>query len=205
MTRKEPGFEKGQNDHENSGSPDVSTLSSDELKDMIAQLATMRAAGEITGEEFKAAKAKVLGAGAAAPSSKKPNSGKTPSGQNTKGNVGAFVIVCLAILFGLAFCQQSPEDKASAAAKEAAERQQGFHCLSKWDGANRDFVTAVTNSLREPSSFEHIETLISPLREGKHAVFMKYRARNGFGGMSVEDAAATIDPNTCKVIQWANM
>lgn len=80
-------------------------------------------------------------------------------------------------------------------------RRQGLHCLSPWDGTNASLVDAVKETLRSPASFERIETLVSPVNnEGLHRVVMKYRAQNGFGGMSVERAEALISHDTCKVV-----
>lgn len=70
---------------------------------------------------------------------------------------------------------------------EAPNRQAGFHCLSKWDGSSFAVVNYVKDHMRDPSSFEHIETKITPRRsDDTHIVLMSYRGRNGFGGMAVE-------------------
>jgi hypothetical protein len=47
-------------------------------------------------------------------------------------------------------------------------------------------------------SFQHIETDIQPEVNGKHSITMEYRARNGFGGMEVEEAEGTVDHETCE-------
>jgi hypothetical protein len=88
---------------------------------------------------------------------------------------------------------------AKAAEEKADERRKGFHCLSAWSGHSEGLVDAVKAQLREPESFEAIKTLIAPVDNGSHAVLMTYRARNGFGGMNVAEAAATIDTETCAV------
>ncbi|GMM92246.1 hypothetical protein [Qipengyuania sp. MTN3-11] len=86
-----------------------------------------------------------------------------------------------------------------ANAKAAAEdRKAGFHCLSGWDGSNRDFVRQVIISIRNPDSFEHVETSIYPNDDGEHGAWMTFRAENGFGGMNVERLYARIDHQTCE-------
>ena len=56
---------------------------------------------------------------------------------------------------------------------------------------------AVKERLRNPDSFEHIETVILPIDVNRrHLVAMKYRAENGFGGMNVEEAVGIIDNGT---------
>lgn len=93
---------------------------------------------------------------------------------------------------------RTPEQKAKAAAED---RQKGFHCLSSWDGSHRVVVKYVEERLRDPDSFEHIETRITPVNEnGEHMLIMKYRAKNGFGGMSVGAAMATIENSDCSAV-----
>lgn len=87
------------------------------------------------------------------------------------------------------------EAKAQA---EAEERRQGFHCLSPWDGAHSAFKQFVQSQMRNPKSFEHIETRITPVNpNGEHTAIMKYRAENGFGGMNIGFAKATVSNATC--------
>jgi hypothetical protein len=50
----------------------------------------------------------------------------------------------------------------------------------------------VKDRLRDPSSFEHIDTVISPVDDGDHKVVMTYRANNGFGGKTAERAEARV-------------
>ena len=88
---------------------------------------------------------------------------------------------------------------AQAADTDAAvERQKGFHCLSAWDGSNRSTVDQVKAALRDPDSFEHIETSIYGNDAGEHGLWMDYRAKNGFGGMNVERIYARVDHVSCE-------
>jgi hypothetical protein len=100
-------------------------------------------------------------------------------------------------------------DKQKVEAEEAEKlavvektSRKGFNCLSGWDGSHRALVNTVEQQLRNPSSFEHIETSITPVDEkGQHRVMMKYRAENGFGGMNVEAVSAVIDHDSCDLLQ----
>jgi hypothetical protein len=92
----------------------------------------------------------------------------------------------------------SEKQKAADAAANAENDRKGFNCLSSWDGSNASLVKQIKEQLRDPDSFEHDETRITPENNGKHTVFMKYRARNGFGGMNVARAVAEVDHNTCE-------
>lgn len=93
--------------------------------------------------------------------------------------------------------EQKAADKQAKIDAEAAEKEKGFHCLSSWDGSNRSTETQVKAMMRNPDSFEHIETKIAPVKDGKHVLLMQYRAQNGFGGMNVATAVANLDNATC--------
>lgn len=93
--------------------------------------------------------------------------------------------------------EQIKAEAAQAEAQAEEERRRGSHCLSGWDGSNRSLVEQVKDQLREPDSFEQIETRITPEVNGKHTIMMEYRARNGFGGMNVATAFGTVDHVTC--------
>lgn len=105
-------------------------------------------------------------------------------------SVGAFVLF-------LVLAAGSGDDKTSA--EKAQDRQKGFHCLSAWDGSHSEVVRRVKTRLRDPDSFEHIETRITPNQNGEHKLMMQYRARNGFGGMTVGTAVATVANSDCSV------
>jgi hypothetical protein len=118
-------------------------------------------------------------------------------------SLGCSAIFIFGAFYGLHQCTRSepPTDAEITALAEAtaAKRQKGFHCLSGWDGSNSSMVRQVQASLRDPDSFEHIDTLITPVNteSGKHGLTMTYRARNGFGGMNVGRAIAEVDPDSC--------
>ena len=49
-------------------------------------------------------------------------------------------------------------ETAANAAAEAEKQRSGFHCLSTWDGSHRSVKKYTQEQMREPDSFEHIET-----------------------------------------------
>lgn len=75
-----------------------------------------------------------------------------------------------------------------------------FTCLSSWDGSHREFKLYVRNRMRNPSSFEHVLTAISPPVDGRQTLYMEFRAENGFGGMTSGLAQADIFHNTCNLV-----
>lgn len=89
-------------------------------------------------------------------------------------------------------------ERSLAAAAKGYERRKGFHCLSGWDGSHSGFKRQVKLMMRNPSSFEHISTRVTPTNdEGVHTVLMEYRAENGFGGMTVGAAVGEFSNASC--------
>jgi hypothetical protein len=86
---------------------------------------------------------------------------------------------------------------AKQSAEEAEEKRKGFHCLSGWDGSHRAIVKATKKQLKDPKSFEHIATRVTAVKDFKHMLYMDYRAKNGFGGMSVGTVIATYSNALC--------
>ena len=65
------------------------------------------------------------------------------------------------------------------------------------------FVREVEGSLRDPESFEHIQSFATTVdHDGMQRVRMKFRARNGFGSVNIEMAEAVVQNAECKVISW---
>ena len=109
------------------------------------------------------------------------------------------------LIFLLSWCTSGPSPPTEAEIQEQAAAAQearlyGVQCLSGWDGSNSDVVDAVKASLRDPSSFKHVETRTTPIdANGKHVLMMKFRATNGFGGPTIGMARAILDGNSCRV------
>ena len=64
--------------------------------------------------------------------------------------------------------------------------------FSPWDGAHRTVENAIEQRLKDPDSYEHIETRY---RDDGNTLFVvtRYRAKNSFGGYVVNRATATVD------------
>jgi hypothetical protein len=78
-------------------------------------------------------------------------------------------------------------------------RDPRFACLSSWDGSHRGLTDHVRGRLRNPDSFEHVETRVGQIENGRQTVYMEYRAQNGFGGMNVEAAMGVIRHPSCSI------
>ena len=87
---------------------------------------------------------------------------------------------------GLDFCGPSFESiRLKKELKAAEERKAKIESqFSVWDGAHHSLENLVEMNLRDPNSYDHIST--NYFEMGDHLVVnMKYRARNGFGGMAI--------------------
>ena len=95
---------------------------------------------------------------------------------------------------------ENPKPPNIPATREAAEeRQKGFHCLSAWDGNHDGLEDLIKAKLKDPDSMETIETKMTPVdANGNHNIILKYRARNSFGGMVVEQALGIVNNDTCE-------
>jgi hypothetical protein len=71
--------------------------------------------------------------------------------------------------------------------KENIEKQ-----FSAWDGSHPKLSRMIEEGCRNPDSYEHIETRF---RDDGNSIFVitKYRAENGFGGMTIGNVTARVD------------
>jgi len=109
-----------------------------------------------------------------------------------------FILIILTTMFMIVACGGGEDvSDPTVIAKKAEEKRNGFHCLSAWDGSNISLVRETKNTMKDPKSFEHIETRIAPVSNGQHTAVMTYRGRNGFGGMVVETEYTTVSNSSC--------
>ena len=94
--------------------------------------------------------------------------------------------------------EKKRQEEAVRLAQKAEDKRKGFHCLSAWDGSHREIVRDVKRLLNDPDSFEHEQTLVSPMsKEGTHNLTMHFRAKNAFGGYVRGTARATYTNAGC--------
>ena len=111
-----------------------------------------------------------------------------------------FAIFCMIMLghwIGGLGADESKDNK--QVSKQVVDPQ--FKCLSSWDGSHREFKQYIKKNLKDPKSFDHRETRITPVKsDGTQTVIMTYAGKNSFGGVVVEKAMATIRNSTCSLI-----
>jgi hypothetical protein len=122
--------------------------------------------------------------------------------QDAKNGTIGCAVLAIGLVLAIGMCSggssETPEEAKQREAKTAEDRRTGMHCLSGWDGSNASFTDQVKARLREPDSFEHVETRITPVdKSGNHTVMMQYRAKNGFGGTNNPTAIGTVRQSDC--------
>ncbi|HYF84577.1 MAG TPA: hypothetical protein VEB00_16365 [Clostridia bacterium] len=73
--------------------------------------------------------------------------------------------------------------------------------FSAWDGSHKDLVKLIKDNMNDPKSFEHVETRYKDDGDGI-TVYMKFRGKNAFGGLVLNEVLAKADykTNTIKII-----
>jgi hypothetical protein len=80
----------------------------------------------------------------------------------------------------------------------AYAKDHGTDCLSPWNGSHKGLNILITDQLRDPASFEMLETRTAPVNDkGVNMVFVEYTAKNGFGGTDRATAVGFFDNATC--------
>lgn len=60
--------------------------------------------------------------------------------------------------------------------------------FSSIDGSHKTLKSFTKDAIRDPDSFQHIKTVYKRTKPGYIEVHMTFRARNGFGGMTIGTA-----------------
>ncbi|MEN2980891.1 hypothetical protein P7L78_22120 [Tistrella bauzanensis] len=106
---------------------------------------------------------------------------------------------CIYIAINYDFSEPDYRTVLERARAKQAQMATGLHCLSRLDGAHRQFVEAVKPLLRDPSSFDHHKTQVTSAIGGIHDIQMHFGARNGFGGVARSVAVGSYRQSDCSV------
>ena len=102
---------------------------------------------------------------------------------------GTFLILLLIMSFMLSVYEKYTHDPADDAPAKSPRTQRIESQFSIWNGAHRNLEKTVKAGLKDPDSYQHIET--HWFDKGDYlTVVMQYRAKNSFGGYVVETATA---------------
>lgn len=85
--------------------------------------------------------------------------------------------------------KQKAEQEKLEAERKAAIRANVEKQFSSWDGSHRGLERIVKDNTKDPKSYEHIESKWYT-HDDHITVFLKYRAKNSFGGYVIGNASA---------------
>ena len=129
--------------------------------------------------------------------------------EKTNIGCGGYLALGFLVLLLVGLLEDNDAGSGATAAKEppvpkTAEqirKDRVGQAFSAWDGSHRTLERWIIKQLRDPDSYEHIETRFGD--KGDHIlVVTQYRARNGFGGYTVGSvtAKARIDGTLLEIV-----
>jgi hypothetical protein len=113
--------------------------------------------------------------------------------------LGSFILVLVAGFYLMSAINPSdpaPAKPAVAAVKtpEELRTEEIKKAFSPWDGSHRELEKYIKRNLKDPKSYEHIETRYGD--KGDHIfLYTKYRAKNSFGGYVIGEVTAKANIN----------
>lgn len=154
-----------------------------------------------------------------------PNSGKKASRIFADDEPGAkwgclsSVVLLIALAGGgVAFCNHQASERALIDAQQKASERRiedahyqdrirsGQVCADGPMDLNTAFELSVKQQLKDPDSFEHEGTVITPTSNGEYDALMRFRSKNSFGGYVDGTAVARLyvaEHNLCHVRRFS--
>ncbi len=134
--------------------------------------------------------------------------------KSVAGKIGCMSPLLIPVLL-IGYCShRSAESNRVAAQAEAVQKasdeaayqervRTGAVCEDGPNGLNTAFQMNVMRRLKDPDSFQHIGTVITPATKGDgYDALMRYRSKNSFGASVVGTAVGKLyvaEPNVCEV------
>lgn len=118
--------------------------------------------------------------------------------------LGSLALLLAVASGGVAFCNHETAEHARVDAFQRAEEakeeeahyqdsvRSGQVCADGPNDLNTALELNVKRQLKDPDSFEHMGTVITPSSKGGYDALMRFRSRNSFGGYVVGTAVATL-------------
>ena len=111
-----------------------------------------------------------------------------------KSPIFKFVLILTIVLLVMNECFKSNRADSDYEANSPKGRIEKH--FSKYDGSCISFKSFIKENLKDPSSFEHVETRYNDNNDGTVIVYMKYRAKNSFGAIVTEIAKCTLNTSS---------
>lgn len=133
-----------------------------------------------------------------------PQATHEPVNQKPKSIAGKLFFIALGLVFVLPFMLPDSGNDTTTAKPAAApvakpepvqDPNAPERFLSVWDGSNRELVTLIESNLKDPKSFEHVETRFIDKGDSLK-LFMTFRGTNGFNAVVTNNVSADLDKST---------
>lgn len=112
----------------------------------------------------------------------------------------ALAIAAVAVVIGYNYftAPERPEPSVVAMTNQPPKKDRYGNCrLMGLGGQVLNFSGQVKRDLRNPASFEHVETRAGPIKDGIFPVAMTYRGTNGFGAVDTKVATGEVRVADC--------
>ena len=121
------------------------------------------------------------------------------TGMGVCGALLGLIVIFVVVMQVLPESESAKADRLEREVQQEADRHQGFHCLSAWDGNHAGLDRLVRDQLNDPGSMDTHTTRISPAdANGDHFIIIDFSAKNAFGGRVRYEARGFVDSETCK-------
>lgn len=120
-----------------------------------------------------------------------PHCGNTKP-EPTKIGCGTIILglFIFSILYGIFDDHKERSKPVKPKTAEELRQEQLAPAFSAWNGSHINLTNYVKSNLKDPDSYEHIKTTYKDNGETL-TIYMRYRAKNSFGGYVVNSAVAT--------------
>jgi len=124
-----------------------------------------------------------------------PHCGHSYKKSSKDTNIGCGGLIALIVIIFIIYSLSNDDKPTKATPSKPLTRQELVEKqFSAWDGSHYALERLIKKNLKDPDSYEHIETRFGD--KGEYIlVYTKYRARNSFGGMVIEEMGAKVDIN----------
>lgn len=103
-----------------------------------------------------------------------------PNNKPSAGGIALLIFIALVVVCMVVGASHEPT--------EQEKLEAGF---SPWDGSHIEFTDYIKSTLRDPASYEHIETRYGKKGADSVRIQTTFRAKNGFGGFNIMRAEGT--------------
>lgn len=132
-----------------------------------------------------------------------------PSQTKKTGDSSSWASILLLVLIGFCcfgvFNTQNDSDTSPNTREVQTREERIEEGFSAWDGSHRGLTQLIKQSMDDPESYEHVETVYWDLdKKGHLIVRTTFRGKNAFGGVVKNwvKAKCDLDGNVIEVLEW---